>query len=111
MKDALADKSSPNQWGELLNETRLSLATLRAEDLTELAARAECMLSATIGDDSIRQRLPWPHGQELLELSRECRLLSNLLAATTRNLEVLRRIPGRGLDCTRAGEANSRWVR
>lgn len=111
MKVALAEKPRPNEWSELLDETRLSLATLSAEHLKELVARAECMLCATVDDDLIRQRMPWPRGQELLELSRGSRMLSDLLAATERNLEVLRRISRHRPGRTLAGEANSRWAR
>ena len=109
MPDAIAARSGANEWGALIEETRLALSTLRAQDLDELTARAHCMLAATVGQDSIRQRMPWPRQRELLEMTRQRRLLSDLLIATGKNLDVLRRM--RGHDCVRPGEANARWVR
>lgn len=109
MSDAATKKSGA--WGVLLDETRLALSSLCAEDLDELAARAECMLSATVGEDPVRQRMSWPRGPELLELTRECGLLSALLVATDANLKVLRGIRGHESGPTRARETNSRWVR
>ena len=109
MSDAIATKSAANEWSRLLQETRLALTTLRAQDLDDLTARAESMSVATVGQDSIRQRIPNPGPRELLGVTREHRLLSDLLVATDRNLNVLRRL--RGYSRTPAGEANSRWVR
>jgi hypothetical protein len=111
MSDAVAIKSAANGWSALLEETRLALSTLCTEDLEELAARADCMLSATLGDDPVRQRIPRPHGRELLELTKEYGLLSDLLVATDVNLKVLRRMRGHKSGHARVGEATSRWVR
>ncbi len=109
MSDVIAEKSGTNEWGILIGQTRLALSTLRADDMEELGARAECMLSATFGHDAIRQRMPRPHENDLIEVTRERRLLEELLVATERNLNVLRRTGG---DCrARVGEASSRWER
>jgi len=109
MLDALDKNPGANQWSLLLDEARSALSTLRVEDLDELAARAECMLSATLDHDSIRQRLPRLVERELLDVSRRHRLLADLLVATKGNLEVVHRL--RGYDRAGAGRANSRWVR
>jgi hypothetical protein len=111
MLDTKPRQSGKNEWSLLLAEARQALSMLRADELTDLAARADCMLAATLGMDSIRQRMPPPQGHELEELSREHRRLGDLLAATHRNLKVLRgvRVDVRG--STRVEEEGSRWVR
>lgn len=111
MSNGETERAGAGDWSGLLAQTRQALATLRAEDLEELAARADCMLSATVGDDLIRQRIPRPQAQELLDLTRQNRLLGDLLLATDRNLAVLRRL--RGDDCGRTGpgKVRSRWAR
>jgi len=100
-----------SEWSLLLQQTRQALSSLHAEDLAELAARAECMLAATVAVDSICQRMPWLREQELADLARQHRLLGDLLAATSSNLQVLQRmrVCHSGPACT--GEVNSRWVR
>jgi hypothetical protein len=110
MSDGVAERAEAGDWGGLLAQTRRALATLRAEDLEELAARADCMLSATVGPDWIRQ-VPRPEAQELLGLTRQNRLLGDLLNATGKNLAVLRRLRGAECGVTGAGKAESRWVR
>ncbi len=111
MSDDVIERAGRNGWGELLAQTRQALATLRAEDLEELAARADCMLSATVGHDWIRQRIPIPQEQELLDLTRQNRLLGDLLHATDRNLAVLRQQRGDKYERSLAGKVNSRWAR
>lgn len=101
----MAERPGTDGWSGLLAETRQALAGLRAEELEELAARAECMWMAVAGEDWIRQRIPRPQAQETVRLARQHRLLGDLLAATERNLKVLRRLRGRG------GEERSRWAR
>ena len=78
----------------LLAETRAALASLRADQLEELAARADAILSA--GSPSV------PNPAAL----REHRLLGDLLEATGENLRVLRRL--RNLA---SAEGSSRWER
>jgi hypothetical protein len=104
----MAARSATNEWSALLEETRHALSSLCVEDLQKLAARAECMLAATFGPDSVRQQLPRPQAWEMLEISRQHSLLRDLLGATDKNLAVLRRLRGRTGD---VGEVNSRWVR
>jgi hypothetical protein len=111
MSETMPQQSGKNEWSLLLAEARQALSTLRADELTELAARADCMLEATLGIDSIRQRMPTPQGQHLEELTREHRRLGDLLAATHRNLKVLRGVRTDGRGCARTGEEDSRWVR
>jgi hypothetical protein len=109
--DARSNAPGTSEWSELLEQTRQSLSNLRAEDLDELAARAECMLAATVASNSIRQRMPLPREKGLADLVRQHRLLGDLIAATRSNLQVLRRARG-GSSCdARHGEVNSRWVR
>jgi hypothetical protein len=110
MSDGVRETAGAGDWKGLLKQTRQALATLRAKDLEELAARADCMLSATIGDDWIRQRIPRPQAQELVDLTRQHRLLGDLLLATDRNLAVLRRLR-RDADERTAGRMRSRWER
>ena len=84
---------SPDIEG-LLAETRAALANLRADDLEDLAARAEAILSTS------SPSVPNPAAL------REHRLLGDLLDATGENLRVLRRL--RNLAST---EGSSRWAR
>jgi hypothetical protein len=109
MSDGGRETIGAGDWNGLLEQTRHALATLRAGELEELAARADCMLSATVGADWIRQRIPRPQAQELAALTRQRRLLGDLLLATDRNLAVLRRLRG-GAD-EGAGRMRSRWER
>ena len=111
MSDAMANISGDNRWGELLQQTRCALTSLRVEDLEELAGRAECMLAATVGHEPIRQRMPRPQAQQLAGVAREHRLLHELLIATGCNISVLRRISGDDRTTMRAGEVKPRWVR
>lgn len=109
MVNSVTDTVDADGWGELLADARQALATLRAEELEDLAARADCMRRATTGEDWIRQRIPRPQAGEAVKLLREQRLLGDLLAATKQNLEVLRRLRGDMRGC--AGEGSSRWAR
>ena len=111
MSDGVRERAGAGDWNGLLEQTRQALATLRAEDLEELAARANCMLSATVGDDWIRQHIPRPQGQELFDLTREHRLLGDLLLATARNLAVLRRLRGDAVEPIEGGRMRPRWER
>ena len=109
MSDAVADKAGVNEWVVLIGDTRHALSRLYAEDIEELRARAECMLSATLGHDSIRQRMARPRDNQLLDLTREHHLLHELLVATESNISVLHRI--RGNFRVSAGKVSSRWER
>jgi hypothetical protein len=97
-----------NVWSGLIEQTRGALATLDVQDLEELAARAELMLdeAASLG--------AWGHGSgetERAGIVREHRLLGDLLAATGRNLEVLRRLGRDRRMLPACREVNRRWVR
>jgi hypothetical protein len=107
----MAETSGTNEWSALLEDTQRALANLRADDLEELAARAKCMLTATLGGSWIRQRIPLPQPSHLLDLTRQHRLLGGLLHATGRNLAVLRRTQSDVPDRGRAPEGTTRWVR
>jgi hypothetical protein len=100
MANAVMDRSG-DQWKTLLDETRQALANLRADELEELAARAECMLAATLGTEPVRQRMSRPHARDIAHVGKQQRLLGDLLLATGSNLKVL--------DVTR-NERGSRWV-
>ena len=112
MQDGAADpvRGAPGEreeWCALLAETRQALAHLRADELQELAARAECRLRATLGEDWIRQRIPSPATRELPRMARQHRLLRDLLRATRRNVAVLQRLRERGNGVG----GNGQWVR
>jgi hypothetical protein len=111
MSDAVVARTGANQWSILLQEARHALANLRADDLEELATRAECMLTATLSSESIRQRMPTPQPQELPGVSREHRLLGDALRATSDNLKVLRTARSNSRYPGRTVEVDSRWVR
>ncbi len=101
MADRMTARTDTNPWIRLLEETHLALAHLRSEDLEELCVRAECMLHATAGEALVRQPLPAPDEGGGRDVSREQRLLGDLLLATRTNLEILQRT---------SGQAGLRWV-
>jgi hypothetical protein len=92
---------SGDQWSILLQEARQALANLRADDLEELAARAECMLAATLGTEPVRQTMPRPDARDIAHMHKQQRMLGDLLLATQSNLKAL--------DSTRK-QRGSRWV-
>lgn len=128
-------------WARLLAETRQALATLRVEELEQLAARAEQMLAAAgrglqpatqsiarlsarpamhsagslaAGRTGSLARSPVTRStvscaENTVRVASEHRLLGDLLLATGRNLEVLRRLRNRMQDRMQAGEGNARW--
>jgi len=111
----MPDRLGTNEWRGLLEQTRHALSTLRAEDLEALAAHTERVFHATScsepesqGRPKARPQLPQP---EVATLAREHHLLSELLLATEKNIEVLRILQSRQPGRTPAGELNSRWVR
>jgi hypothetical protein len=87
-------------WEELLAATRQALSTLRAEELEELASRAEKMLEETA-----------PTTTAQAGLKAEQRLLGDLLSATDRNLQVLRRLCARKNASLAAEEGHRAWAR
>jgi hypothetical protein len=111
MRDSVANTSALDPWSELLRQARSALSLLRVEDLEDLAARAECMLEATVGDDAVRQRMGRPQKQAMTGLAQEQRLLRSLLIETDRNLKVLQRSRDDWRVAACSGEVNSRWVR
>ena len=102
------EMAETGSWSGLIEETRHALATLRADDLEALAARAQAMSEAAGG------RGPVLHGVERAKAARQHRLLGDLLQATEGNLEVLRRLCGVASDRMRgrmrAGGVEQRWV-
>jgi hypothetical protein len=111
MSEGVAEMARTDSWSGLLEETRQALSKLRAEDLEELAARAQAMFAANIERESSGQVRSTPTSEELVEVDREHRLLGDLLLATEKNLAVMRRLQGRLSDRTYDGEVNRRWVR
>ena len=109
MSECMAETVGTDTWSGLLEETRQALSMLRVEDLEELSTRAERMFDAAAGLESRRQRRVL-RGAERAKVAREHRLLGDLLRATDKNLQVLRRLEGRLHGRTRAGEGNERWV-
>jgi hypothetical protein len=101
MSDGATGRSEMDQWCGLIEETRRALATLRADDLERLAARAERIAE-------VNGRLGRP---ERLLVARQSRLLHEQLLATCRNINILvmrnRGRHGRG-DGT---EGNLPWER
>lgn len=97
----LQPEENAQEMVKLLSETRAALAHLRSEELEALALRAETMLAKYEGPSTRAARA---HGMMASELAREQMLLGDLLAATSENLRVLRRVSS-------GGEGNSRWVR
>jgi hypothetical protein len=110
MHDSEANRFSLDPWTDLLRQARSALGSLRADDLEELAGRAECMLEATAGSDPIRQRISGPARRTTLGLVQEQGLLRNLLIETDTNLKVLRRACQDRPGSARGGEVNSRWA-
>ena len=103
----MAQNARATEWSGLLESTRLALSTLHLEDLEKLAARAEQMLDAASMRDSVRPRIDPGERRKIHEGHR---LLGSLLAATDKNLDILRRLhgsPGRN----GASGLDSRWVR
>jgi len=86
-----ADNVGRDALASLIDETRRGLATLRADDLEELAQRAEQLSVSAL------------RGMDLRELAAQHRVLGELLEATAGNLQVLRRMRGES--------AESRWGR
>jgi hypothetical protein len=110
MAEEIVATGAFDPWGELLQQSRLALSTLRAGVLEDLAERAECMLAATVGGEPVRQRIAGPGFCGRTEIAREFGLLRDLLRASDCNLQVLRR--GRGqTEEYRTGETRPTWVR
>jgi hypothetical protein len=101
----LTDRAGADTWSRLLTAVREALAGLKAEDLEALAARAERMLEAAYECGML---VPQP---ELGALKTEYRLLRDLLLATDRNIQVLRRACERKRSDADAGEVRRPWVR
>lgn len=101
MSDAANVMTGPSEWSVLLRQTRFALSTLRADELEDLAVRAERMLKLP-SECSNRHEIG-----DSANASHEHRLLGDLLAATDSNLQVLRRLrsrshaPGAGLPWAR----------
>jgi hypothetical protein len=88
-------------WVALMQETREALAHLRTDELEALALRAHEALDATANNI--------PRGDDLRELAAKHRVLGDVLQATERNLNVLRRL--RGQEGFHQSGGSARWVR
>ena len=106
MANGMAERAGTDEWSQLLAETRDALTTLRTKDLEALATHAQRMLDETFGVDLARASEPATQRAELGNMTREHRLLGDLLLATDQNLQVLRRLRNRA-----ANEVTSPWVR
>jgi hypothetical protein len=106
MVHGLPERSDTGVWSELLGATRDALAALRADDLEELARRAECMAEVSVAQAS-SAKCYVAFSPQLSRVVREHRLLADLLRATHSNLQVLKRLDQQAAS----GEVNSRWVR
>jgi hypothetical protein len=104
--DDVTRRSGTDVWEELLTAAREALATLRTQDLEELAVCAENMLR-----DAAQEGLPALRGAEIASLRSEHGLLGDLLVATDGNLQVLRRVCARKSGSPAAGEAHRPWAR
>jgi hypothetical protein len=101
----------PREWSALLEQTRQALSMLRAEDLEVLAARAETMFAAHPALDSPRPRDLEPSPSDRTKLTRERRLLRDLILATDQNRKILRRLHRTAPGRMKAEEGDQRWVR
>lgn len=111
MSNEMTARNEVNGWSDLIATTRDALATLRAEDLEQLASRATILLDGALGYELMRRGTLSFSETELIEVTTEHRLLGALLAATDRNIQVLRRLRC-SAGCDSSGlEVNSRWVR
>ena len=80
------DEAGAQALAGLIDETRRALATLNADELEELARRAEQLGRATL------------RGTEMRGLAARHRVLGELLEATSGNLRVLRRMRGESAE-------------
>jgi hypothetical protein len=107
------ERAAPGEWIGLAEQTRQALANLRADELEQLAARAQRMLDAS-GRDEARgrgesdRRGAAAGGTARVGMLRQHRLLRDLLLATEKNMDVLRRVRSGG---ARARETSSPWAR
>jgi hypothetical protein len=104
--DDVARRSGTGTWEELLTAASEALATLRAQDLEELAVRAEHKLR-----DATPENLSALRRAGVANLKSEHRLLGDLLVATDGNLQVLRRVYARKSGGPTAREAHRSWAR
>jgi len=106
--EGVSEMARSDSWSGLVEETRQALATLRAEDLEELASRAQAMFNEIQGQETLRIGQP-PQKPLSVEgrarLAGERRLLGDLLQATEKNLKVLQRLR----DRKRSVEGSNPW--
>jgi hypothetical protein len=106
MFDSLPEKCGTGDWSDLLASTRDALAGLRADELEQLARRAECAGEASAAQ-ALSAEYNDPFAWQSSDVVREHRLLFDLLRATNDNLLVLKRLQ----DQAATQEVNARWVR
>lgn len=111
MSDGVVEMDGTDSWSGLLEETRQALSMLRVEDLGELSTRAQKMFDAAAVIGTRGQRGSGLGGAGMEKMKQEHRLLGDLLLATDKNLQVLRRLQCRLHSRVDAGEGNVRWVR
>ena len=104
------ERFEPGNGSGLLEETRQALSALRAEDLEKLAARAEAAFDANPHIEPPKQGGPDLYGADVAKLTRERRLLGDLMLATDRNLAVLQRLRHSAGDWPQAEGVDPRWV-
>ena len=107
----MSEMAKSDSWSGLVEETRKALATLRAEDLDELAQRAQTMFNQAeapaTSHSGLLQTRPQISDEDRVRLNAEHRLLGDLLQATEKNLKVLRRLHDRAIS----GEVDTQWAR
>ena len=106
MAELLAGILNTGVLDDLLQTTKDALANLRADQLEELAQRAESLAEGPIAGSQADCAAPGSSTQ-LRTTTLNHQRLGNLLRATRSNLQVMRKLSG-----SNAGEeVNSRWER
>jgi hypothetical protein len=110
MSEGIAGKAEAYRWETLLEQARAALSSLRADELDQLALRAESMAVRTRASGPELQPDQQLYRADAANLAEAHRMLGDLLLATSKNLEVLRRLRRRRSHACDPREVNSRWV-
>jgi hypothetical protein len=106
----MEDNSGAREWCGLLQETRRALSTLRAEDLEELAARAERIFEMNPCLEPTKRAGSEVLRSDMASLTRERHLLGDLMLATHRNRRVLQRLHRGASGHPGTEGVEQRWV-
>ena len=110
MTEDLSKPVVTDVWSRLLEETRLALATLRAEDLEELSSLAENLAGRYAGAGLHSGQISGISSGDMLDMIKAHRLLGDLLVVTDRNYQFLRRLQGHTNNRVVTGKREMRWV-